>query len=172
MRKNYFLGLLFGGIFCVFSVTSCSKVATPKPYGYYRITLPDTSYVDFETLYPDYPYTGMTNLIGSMSIIPLWMQPSTAPISLFIVTYANCPMMHSSSSIGMPRSRMPFRSGNMRIRRPMYMAYYLIWREIPLRPASSLSPIPPAISSGLRCIAIARRMPTPSPRYITICAPM
>ena len=57
MRKNYFLGLLFGGIFCVFSVTSCRKVATPKPYGYYRITLPDTSYVDFETLYPDYPYT-------------------------------------------------------------------------------------------------------------------
>ena len=57
MRKNYFLGLLFGGIFCVFSVTSCSKVSTPKPYGYYRITLPDTSYVDFETLYPDYPYT-------------------------------------------------------------------------------------------------------------------
>ena len=57
MRKNYFLGLLFGGIFFVFSVTSCSKVSTPKPYGYYRITLPDTSYVDFETLYPDYPYT-------------------------------------------------------------------------------------------------------------------
>ena len=57
MRKNYFLGLLFGGIFCVFFLTSCSKVSTPKPYGYYRITLPDTSYVDFETLYPDYPYT-------------------------------------------------------------------------------------------------------------------
>lgn len=57
MRKNYFLGLLFGGVFCVFFLTSCSKVSTPKPYGYYRITLPDTSYVDFETLYPDYPYT-------------------------------------------------------------------------------------------------------------------
>ena len=57
MRKNYFLGLLFGGILCVFFLTSCSKVSTPKPYGYYRITLPDTLYVDFETLYPDYPYT-------------------------------------------------------------------------------------------------------------------
>ena len=57
MRKYYFLGLLFGGIFCVFFLTSCGKVSTPKPYGYYRITLPDTSYVDFETLYPDYPYT-------------------------------------------------------------------------------------------------------------------
>ena len=36
---------------------ACNHVSTPKPYGYYRITLPDTSYVDFESLYPDYPYT-------------------------------------------------------------------------------------------------------------------
>ena len=43
---------------------SCTKVSTPKPYGYYRITVPDTSYVDFDQspipnhqLPIDYPYT-------------------------------------------------------------------------------------------------------------------
>ena len=29
-------------------LASCTKVSTPKPYGYYRITVPDTSYVDFD----------------------------------------------------------------------------------------------------------------------------
>ena len=36
---------------------SCSKVSTPKPYGYYRISVPDTSYMDFAAMYPTYPYT-------------------------------------------------------------------------------------------------------------------
>ena len=36
---------------------SCTKVSSPKPYGYYRITMPDTSYVPFEATYPNYPYT-------------------------------------------------------------------------------------------------------------------
>ena len=36
---------------------SCSKVSTPKPYGYYRISVPDTSYMDFSAIYPTYPYT-------------------------------------------------------------------------------------------------------------------
>ena len=36
---------------------SCSKVSTPKPYGYYRISVPDTSYMDFAAIYPTYPYT-------------------------------------------------------------------------------------------------------------------
>ena len=51
MRKLlYILGILIA--FC-----ACGKVATPRPYGYYRITTPDTSYVPFETLYPRYPFT-------------------------------------------------------------------------------------------------------------------
>ena len=27
---------------------SCTKVSTPKPYGYYRISVPDTAYIPFE----------------------------------------------------------------------------------------------------------------------------
>ena len=38
-------------------LVSCTKTNTPKPYGYYRITVPDTAYTDFEAQYPSYPYT-------------------------------------------------------------------------------------------------------------------
>lgn len=38
-------------------LVSCGKASTPKPYGYYRITVPDTAYSDFESQYPSYPYT-------------------------------------------------------------------------------------------------------------------
>ena len=51
MRKFLFLG-----IFCGLLV-ACTKVSTPKPYGYYRITVPDTTYASFEANYPDYPYS-------------------------------------------------------------------------------------------------------------------
>jgi len=36
---------------------SCTKVSSPRPYGYYRITVPDTAYAAFDSLYPSYPYT-------------------------------------------------------------------------------------------------------------------
>ncbi len=36
---------------------SCAKVSSPRPYGYYRITVPDTAYAAFDSLYPSYPYT-------------------------------------------------------------------------------------------------------------------
>lgn len=40
---------------------SCGRVASPRPYGYYRITPPDTAYVPFADAnakaYADYPYT-------------------------------------------------------------------------------------------------------------------
>lgn len=38
-------------------LTACGKVSTPKPYGYYRIALPDTAYTEFAEQYTDYPYT-------------------------------------------------------------------------------------------------------------------
>ena len=48
------VSLLVWGVFlCV----ACTKVSTPKPYGYYRIAIPDTSYVAFDTRFPDWPYT-------------------------------------------------------------------------------------------------------------------
>ncbi len=34
---------------------SCSTPTAPKPYGYYRIAVPDTAYIDFSTI--NYPYT-------------------------------------------------------------------------------------------------------------------
>jgi len=36
---------------------ACSKVSSPRPYGYYRIATPDTAYVPFEAQYPRFPYT-------------------------------------------------------------------------------------------------------------------
>ena len=48
------VSLLVWGLFlCV----ACTKVSTPKPYGYYRIAIPDTSYVAFDTRFSDWPYT-------------------------------------------------------------------------------------------------------------------
>ena len=41
----------------LFLCVACNHVSTPKPYGYYRITLPDTSYVPFAARYPRYPYS-------------------------------------------------------------------------------------------------------------------
>ena len=34
------------------SFVACSNNYTPRPYGYYRITTPDTSYVDFNSSFP------------------------------------------------------------------------------------------------------------------------
>ena len=39
------------------AMVSCGRATAPKPYGYYRITVPDTAYADFESVYPRYPYT-------------------------------------------------------------------------------------------------------------------
>ncbi|MBO7458704.1 MAG: gliding motility lipoprotein GldD [Paludibacteraceae bacterium] len=36
---------------------ACGNVSSPKPYGYYRIAVPDTLYVDFASQFPRYPYT-------------------------------------------------------------------------------------------------------------------
>ena len=51
MRKWIYIFVVWAA-FC-----SCGKIATPRPYGYYRITVPDTAYMAFESEYPRYPYT-------------------------------------------------------------------------------------------------------------------
>ena len=52
MRKFVFLCIVIG------MCGACSnKAGAPKPYGYYRITTPNTVYVPFEAQYPNYPYT-------------------------------------------------------------------------------------------------------------------
>ena len=71
-RKNSYLCLSptnscsrFSGVFavylCLFFIffTACTKSTTPKPYGYYRITPPDTAYIPFAkaNTNADYPYT-------------------------------------------------------------------------------------------------------------------
>ena len=52
IRKFEFLILNLLFLLCV----SCTKATTPKPYGYFRITTPDTAYVPFEAVLPNYPY--------------------------------------------------------------------------------------------------------------------
>ena len=44
----------------VLTLTACGNVSSPRPYGYYRITVPDTAYSDFQLSTPNsklYPYT-------------------------------------------------------------------------------------------------------------------
>ena len=47
------LNVFISSIFFV----ACSGVSTPKPYGYYRITPPDTAYMNFANANANYPYT-------------------------------------------------------------------------------------------------------------------
>ena len=51
MRKNIILGLL--GLVLM----ACGGPSAPKPYGYYRITVPDTAYTSFASQCPKYPYS-------------------------------------------------------------------------------------------------------------------
>lgn len=49
-------------VFCVFLsllLASCGTRSVPRPYGYYRITMPDTVYIPFQAA--DYPYTFLLN---------------------------------------------------------------------------------------------------------------
>ena len=57
-QKNRILNLKFLILnLAVVVLASCSKTSTPKPYGYFRITVPDTTYQAFEAQYPRYPYS-------------------------------------------------------------------------------------------------------------------
>ena len=51
MRKLVLLGIMAG------LLIACGQVSAPKPYGYFRISVPDTNYLAFERSYPSYPYT-------------------------------------------------------------------------------------------------------------------
>ena len=51
MRKFVYISMFLLGL------AACKNVSTPKPYGYYRIASPDTSYVAFDTRFPDWPYS-------------------------------------------------------------------------------------------------------------------
>ena len=49
-RKNRIFNFQLSIFNVVFLLcTACTKVNTPRPYGYYRITPPDTTYIPFET---------------------------------------------------------------------------------------------------------------------------
>ena len=53
-RKNSIYSLFaIMGVMVLFA--ACGHVSSPKPYGYYRITVPDTAYVPFEAKVPHYP---------------------------------------------------------------------------------------------------------------------
>ena len=51
MRKLVYIGSL------LLVLSACGRVSIPKPYGYYRITVPDTAYVPFAEQYKSYPYS-------------------------------------------------------------------------------------------------------------------
>jgi len=55
MRKWLFIGIVLT------VMTACGGVSTPRPYGYYRITVPDTAYTPFAdanaNTKADFPYT-------------------------------------------------------------------------------------------------------------------
>jgi len=51
MRQNIIWAVV------LLAMTACTKGTVPKPYGYFRISVPDTVYVPFEAQYPRYPYS-------------------------------------------------------------------------------------------------------------------
>ena len=53
VQKNRILNFKFLILnLLLFACASCSNNYTPRPYGYYRITTPDTAYVDFNSSFP------------------------------------------------------------------------------------------------------------------------
>ena len=65
LEKNRIFNIRFSVFsLLLLSCIACTRVSTPKPYGYYRIAVPDTAYIDFQTsnFKPqtsnlNYPYT-------------------------------------------------------------------------------------------------------------------
>jgi len=57
MQKMDFAKKIVPLLLVAIAMVSCGRVTAPKPYGYYRITVPDTAYTDFSSVYPRYPYT-------------------------------------------------------------------------------------------------------------------
>ena len=67
MRKLMFLGIISG------ILLACGQVTTPKPYGYYRISVPDTAYAPFAL---NYPYTfalSQNAVVQPRSDEPYWI---------------------------------------------------------------------------------------------------
>lgn len=61
------------------ALVSCTKVSTPKPYAYYRIAVPDTTYVAFDKQFPRYPYTfalSQNAVVQPRSDEPYWIDLS------------------------------------------------------------------------------------------------
>ena len=57
MQKMDFAKKIVPLLLVAIAMVSCGRVTAPKPYGYYRITVPDTAYTDFSSVCPRYPYT-------------------------------------------------------------------------------------------------------------------
>ena len=59
LQKNRFLNFKFliFNLAVLLTCVACNHVSTPRPYGYYRITTPDTAYLPFDAQYANYPYT-------------------------------------------------------------------------------------------------------------------
>ena len=52
-----FLKKIVGCMVVACTLIACSSPSSPKPYGYFRITTPDTAYMPFDAKCPRYPYT-------------------------------------------------------------------------------------------------------------------
>ena len=52
-----FLKKIVGCMVMACTLIACSSPSSPKPYGYFRITTPDTAYMPFDAKCPRYPYT-------------------------------------------------------------------------------------------------------------------
>lgn len=57
MQKMDFAKKIVPLLLVAIAMVSCGRATAPKPYGYYRITVPDTSYVSFASIFPSYPYS-------------------------------------------------------------------------------------------------------------------
>ena len=67
MRKLMFLGIISG------ILLACGQVTTPKPYGYYRISVPDTAYAPFALNYPYSFALSQNAVVQPRSDEPYWI---------------------------------------------------------------------------------------------------
>ena len=86
-NRNHKLGSILNSQFSILNLlllplllcVSCSKGSIPKPYGYYRITVPDTAYTDFSSPsggWGAYPYTfalSKNAVVQPRSDEPFWI---------------------------------------------------------------------------------------------------
>lgn len=177
------------GLLLILGMSSCGRVATPKPFGYFYIAVPDTAYLSLSEYQApdgsrpcaDFPYDFQLSRNAQVVLRTgededYWINVhyptlnadihcSYKPVHGNLRSLTDDAMgfvyKHVSQASAIPNVSIPI---------PMHgsMAYSLTSKATPLRPPSSLSPTPRAISSAPRSTVTAAPTPIRWHLYTTI----